>query len=246
MSEIADIIEAQIEKFDALRETFLDESVRLFLLSKIEFQDSGYKILQELTGGWYFYFSEYHNFFKLKYATLEHAEFKNIARLVSHIAFGDVIYKIPPENRIVIEPQGPKQFFQFFMVQANPLETFASNRRASGYFQFSSNDLGTTPDGTNQGFNIGGFNFNFREVPQSATDIGIGATLIDTLANCDAFLNSFPGSFDQAFLFDAATDGANRLFLTYQLTGEIGNRIPLTVFETSAITRSGATLIGGL
>jgi len=123
MSEIGEIREGFIEKFDAFREE-LTNGERLFLLQKTKFQDSEYKILAELTSGHYFRFSEYFKAFWLRYAVLDAESFVPTARIVTHIAYDKLIYTNPPDTRIIIEPKGFKQYFQFFMVESNPLETF--------------------------------------------------------------------------------------------------------------------------
>lgn len=113
MSEVAEIIEGYIEKFDALREVYLDENTRCFLLVKTEFQANQFRILKELAGGFYLYFSTYFNSFILQYATLD-ASFKDVSKQAAFIYYGGVIYEIPEDNRVVIKPNGKKPFYQFF------------------------------------------------------------------------------------------------------------------------------------
>lgn len=117
------IIKGEIRKFDKLRQKFGIANTRCFLLLKENLQVSDYQILIELTGGYYFYFSTYFNFFNLKYATLDDG-FVNYSSVVSHIAFGEIIYELPPDNRVVIKPTGNKPIYQFLCKEPKTPETF--------------------------------------------------------------------------------------------------------------------------
>ncbi|HXG85100.1 MAG TPA: hypothetical protein VNI84_13855 [Pyrinomonadaceae bacterium] len=126
MAILDEIISGKAEKFDALREVSVDDGARILLLTKRGFQGTGYFVVLELRKGWYFYFSEYFNTFKLQYATTEPG-FKRVARTVTHIGYAEdggkfTIYHIPPDNRIVIEPNGAKPFYQFFCRVSDPIE----------------------------------------------------------------------------------------------------------------------------
>jgi hypothetical protein len=120
MSELADIIEAKIEEFDALREVFFDEATRCFLLK--ENKNSGNLIsVTELTGGWYIEWREYRDQSQLSYATLETAFADQIGQ-TSSVGYGipDAentldVYLIDPERRDVVSPSGEEPFWKVYV-----------------------------------------------------------------------------------------------------------------------------------
>lgn len=122
MSEIADIIEAQIEKFDALRETFLDENARCFMLKRA--QDSGkFTVVSQLTGGWHFRWNEYRQQMRIAYATLDQT-FKDKAAQTSYFACGVPnqaneidVYKIEDDRRDKFPPNGQNPYWKFYVLR---------------------------------------------------------------------------------------------------------------------------------
>lgn len=122
MSETADIIEAKIEEFDALREAFGDGTEKCFLLIKRDFQAADYDVLVELENGYYFEFSTTFNHFNLQLATLDR-EFAK--QTFTHIALNGIVYQLP-RPRVVIPPTGETPFYQILCVQTDPPEIFTS------------------------------------------------------------------------------------------------------------------------
>lgn len=121
MSETADIIEAQIEKFDALRETFCDENIRCFLLKR---NDAGTleKII-ELTAGWYFRWNEYRQQMRLAVATLD-AGFTDAAAQTTLFGIGvpDAdnqidVYQTDDDRRDRVSPNGANPYWKFYVLR---------------------------------------------------------------------------------------------------------------------------------
>lgn len=122
MSETADIIDAQIEKFDALRETFLDENARCFLIKRAG-ETSRFTIVLELASGWYFRWNEYRQAMRLAYATRSEA-FADFAAQTSYFAYGvpDAdgvidVYKTDDDQRDKVPPNGANPYWKFYLLR---------------------------------------------------------------------------------------------------------------------------------
>lgn len=121
MSETADIIEAQIEKFDALRETFCDETIRCFLLKR---NDAGsLENVVEMTAGWYFRWNEYRQQMRLAVATLDTA-FGDLAAQTTFFGVGvpDAenmidVYATDDDQRDRVSPNGANPYWKFYVLR---------------------------------------------------------------------------------------------------------------------------------
>lgn len=127
MPEQSEIIEAQIEKFDALREIFESEDVRCFLIKSAG--NSNYTIVAELTGGWYQRWNEFRQQTRLACATLD-ASFADFAAQSSFFAYGvpDAenaldVFEIEDEQRDKVAPNGANPYWKFYGLR-KPNERF--------------------------------------------------------------------------------------------------------------------------
>lgn len=122
MPETADIIEANIEKFDALRETFLETEARCFLIKSAE-HSGELEIVLELLAGWYFRCNEYRQQMRIAYATLDDS-FVNLATQTSFFAYGTPdadgaidVYKIEDDQRDKVAPNGANPYWKFYVLR---------------------------------------------------------------------------------------------------------------------------------
>lgn len=120
MSELADITEAKIDEFDALREIFFDEAARCYLIKRGEHTEK-LTVVKELIGGWYIEWSEYRGMMKFSYATLD-ASFADEIAQASFVAYGVPdesgtldVYAIDPERRDVVSPSGDEPFWKAYL-----------------------------------------------------------------------------------------------------------------------------------
>jgi hypothetical protein len=121
MSETADIIEAQIEKFDELRETFCDENIRCFLL-KEKPGGGSFTVVMEITAGWYFRWNEYRQAMRLAIATIDD-DFPDLSAQATHFGVGvpdgenmTDVYVTEDDQRDRVPPNGANPYWKFYLL----------------------------------------------------------------------------------------------------------------------------------
>lgn len=122
MSEIAEIIESQIEKFDALREVLFDQNARCFLIKRAG-ETSKFAVVAELAAGWHFRWNEYRQQMRIAVATLDDS-FADKAAQTSYFACGvpDTggaidVYKTVDEQRDKVPPNGQNPYWKFYVLR---------------------------------------------------------------------------------------------------------------------------------
>jgi hypothetical protein len=118
----ADIIAGQIEKFDALREEFLDGNARLFLLKRAK-NSENFAVIAEVAAGWYVRWNEYRQQLRIAVAAVE-AEFADYAAQSSFVAYGvpDAdsqidVYQTDDDRRDKVPPEGGSPYWKFYVLR---------------------------------------------------------------------------------------------------------------------------------
>lgn len=107
MSELADIVEAKIEEFDALREVFFEDDGTCYLL-KLDGDEVSFEVVIQLVSGWYLEYSKFRSRFELFYAELE-TDFKEKYACASHVSINGDVYAISEGD--TVPPQGEEPFW---------------------------------------------------------------------------------------------------------------------------------------
>lgn len=115
------LIKLKAKEFDLMRKFFLPDK-RCFLIRRKDQQSRDFVLVSEVETGWYLYFSEYYQSFKLQVSTND-SGFENLINQTSDIAIGDQVYIIDPERRVVIKPSGEDPFWLVYCELSNN-ETF--------------------------------------------------------------------------------------------------------------------------
>lgn len=134
MSELADIIEAFGEKFDALREVYFPEGATVkFLIIDNETQD--FETVDDLTSGWYFEYSKYRSgspvfradldVFKLSIARWRDAEIVSTINRAKFIEVTGEIYVIRPADTLA--PQGAEPVWKLYCEQHSSVNQFSAD-----------------------------------------------------------------------------------------------------------------------
>lgn len=119
----ADIIEGQIEKFDAQREELCDENIRCFLLKR---NDAGnLERIVEIEAGWYFRWNEFRQQMRLAVATLD----ENFADLAAQATLFGVgvpdsddqieVYATDDDRRDRVPPNGANPYWKFYLLRVD-------------------------------------------------------------------------------------------------------------------------------
>jgi hypothetical protein len=118
----ADIIEGQIEKFDALREEFETGGARCFLIKRAPDSQKFIAVL-ELEAGWYVKWNEYRQQLRISYATADQT-FADFAGQTSYFAYGVPdeggaidVYKTDDDRRDKVQPNGANPYWKFYVLR---------------------------------------------------------------------------------------------------------------------------------
>jgi hypothetical protein len=116
----------------------------------------------------------------------------------------------------------------------------AEPTQATGNFEFTDNPVDGDSLPAPNGYSL----ISFFDSPGKFPDVGIGATLEDTLSLLATALEHDKGSLFQIAMADYSSNLVNRLLIEYSVTGTVGNGFTLGE-DTYNIARSAPTLTGG-
>jgi len=119
-----------------------------------------------------------------------------------------------------------------------------ANPFASGYLLFAALPV------NNETIAINGVTYTFKDAASAATDIQIAASKELTATNLETVLNQSTNASITVATYSVNREGAiayaNRLSIVYDTPGTAGNAYTLANSSSSNVTRSAATLTGGL
>lgn len=110
MSELADIIEAKAEEFDALREIFFPDNSVLKLL-KVSETINDFETIETLTADWYLEYSEFRQQFRLSIAR-NSEDFTAKITAATHVSVNAEVYTIKTAD--TLPPMGETPVWNLF------------------------------------------------------------------------------------------------------------------------------------
>lgn len=131
MSDLADIIDAHIEKHNELREVYSPGNVICYLLKR-EGQSKRFTVIAEIDSGYFSKWNNYREQTQFMFATLDEG-FGNLMAQTSFIAFGTPdpsgelsVYAVSDDMRDKVEPDGTSPFWKVYGMR-NSKERFNVN-----------------------------------------------------------------------------------------------------------------------